>query len=82
MNIVDLPWALILFLVGQTLGAVWFISNLNADVKNLKSKVDHMEKEYEAMRKELREMRDILVKVEHNTGLLMLGRIKTGSKGD
>lgn len=80
MNLNEIPWTLVVFLVAQTLGAVWFISTLNSDVKNLKLKVDQIEKENEALRKQIQEMRDILIKVEHNTTLLMMGRIKTGSK--
>lgn len=80
MNISEIPWSLVIFLATQTFGAIWFISNLNSDFKNLKQKVDQIEKENENLRKEIKEMRDILIKVEHNTTLLMMGRIKTGSK--
>lgn len=76
----DIPWSIVIFVIAQTAGAIWFISNLNSDVKNLKQQVNHIEKENEALRKELREMRDIMIKVEHNTALLMLNRIKTGQK--
>lgn len=80
MNLNEIPWTLVVFLVAQTLGAVWFISKLNSDVQNLKLKVDQIEKENAELRKQIQEMRDILIKVEHNTTLLMMGRIKTGNK--
>lgn len=76
----EVPWSIVIFVIAQTAGAIWFISNLNSDVKNLKQKVEQIEKENEALRKELREMRDIMIKVEHNTALLMLNKIKTNSK--
>jgi F0F1-type ATP synthase membrane subunit b/b' len=41
---------------------------------------EEIKKENEQLRKELKDMRDILIKVENNTHLLMLGRIKTGQK--
>lgn len=80
MTIGEIPWSLVVFLATQTFGAIWFISNLNSDFKNLKQKVDQIEKENENLRKEIKEMRDILIKVEHNTTLLMMGRIKTNAR--
>lgn len=53
---------------------------MKSDVDSLKDSVKRLEKENEDLKKELKEMMAILIKVEHNTTLLMMGRIKTGSK--
>lgn len=80
MNLTEVPWALVIFLASQTFGAIWFFSKMKSDVDSLKDSVKRLEKENEDLKKELKEMMAILIKVEHNTTLLMMGRIKTGSK--
>lgn len=65
------------------------------DIKSLKTKTDNdlkalkleLTKDFEEikrenveLKKEIKDMRDILIRVESNTQLLMLGRIKTGQK--
>lgn len=80
MNLNEIPWTLVIFLATQTFGAIWFFSKMKADVDGLKDSVKRLEKENEDLKKELKEMMSILIKVEHNTTLLMMGRIKTGSR--
>lgn len=80
MNLTEIPWTLVIFLATQTFGAIWFFSKMKADVDGLKDSVKRLEKENEDLKKELKEMMSILIKVEHNTTLLMMGRIKTGSR--
>ena len=44
----------------------------------MEKKQDELEKENKELKAELKNIRDILIRVEQNTSLLMLGRIKTG----
>jgi len=59
-------------------------TKIDAELKSLRIEIaketEEIKKENAELKKELKDMRDILIKVENNTHLLMLGRIKTGSK--
>lgn len=78
MNLSNYPWTLIIFIVTQTAGAIWFFSKLSSKVEGMEKKQDELEKENKELKAELKNIRDILIRVEQNTSLLMLGRIKTG----
>ena len=47
---------------------------------NKEEKVSELDSENKELKKQLSDLKDILIKVENNTHLLMLGRIKTGAK--
>lgn len=80
MNLTNYPWTLIIFIVAQTAGAIWFISKMNAKIESMEKKQIDLENENKELKAELKQIRDILIRVEQNTSLLMLGRIKTGNK--
>lgn len=75
-----IPISLIIFVVGQTATAAWAIITMWFDVKSLKSKMTEIEEENKELRAHLKELSDMLLVVKNNTDLLLLGRIKTGSK--
>lgn len=78
MNLHEMPWGLVTFGLTQIGLLIGFGFWVKYSIQSLKSKVDAIEKENHDLKKQLQDMRDILVKVENNTHLLMLGRIKTG----
>jgi len=80
MNIDNIPYQIILFFVTQTAAVVWFFIKLYFKVESMSKKVTELDSENKELKKQLADMRDILIKVEQNTHLLMLGRIKTGAK--
>lgn len=91
MTFQNIPWTVIIFIIAQLGTFIWFLIRLHfkseetaKGLKALELKVandmSEIKKENIELKKELKDMRDILVKVENNTHLLMLGRIKTGAK--
>lgn len=89
MNLTNIPWTPIIFLATQAIVFVlWLISigkKVDANEKELsliKQANDDLKKENAEIKKELRDMMVILVKVQQNTDLLMLGRIKTGARNE
>jgi hypothetical protein len=79
MNLNQIPAAYIVFALTQTVLAFWAIVKMYFKLNSLDDKVNKLEKENEQLKHELKEMRDIMIKVEQNTTLLMMGRIKTRS---
>lgn len=78
MNVTQIPWGLVTFGLTQIGLLIGFGFWVKYSIQSLKQKVNDIEKENHELKKQLQDMRDILVKVENNTHLLMLGRIKTG----
>lgn len=89
MIIQDIPWTPIVFLATQAIAFWIWINRMDkkVDVHEkelllLKQANEELKKENAEVKKELRDMMVILVKVQQNTDLLMLGRIKTGSRSE
>jgi cell division protein FtsB len=91
MSLSQIPWPVVTFIIAQLGAFIWFLvkiyfktekntSDITALALRVDAELDKIAKENAELKKELKEMRDILVKVENNTHLLMLGRIKTGAK--
>jgi len=80
MNLQNIPYEVVLFFVAQTAAVVWFFIKLYFKVESMSKKVSELDSENKELKKQLADLKDILIKVENNTHLLMLGRIKTGSK--
>lgn len=91
MQFQNIPWTVVVFIIAQLGTFIWFLIKLHfkseKTVEGLRAlelkvagEMSEIKRENIELKKELKDMRDILVKVENNTHLLMLGRIKTGSK--
>jgi cell division protein FtsB len=80
MNLTSIPYQIIIFFATQTAAVVWFFIKLYFKVESMSKKVSELDSENKELKKQLSDLKDILIKVENNTHLLMLGRIKTGAK--
>jgi cell division protein FtsB len=80
MTISHIPFQVIVFFLAQTGAVIWFFIKLYFKVESMSKKVSELDSENKELKKQLSDLRDILIKVENNTHLLMLGRIKTGQK--
>lgn len=87
MNLNDIPWTPIVFVAGQAVVFVLWLINIGKKVDLhekelalLRQVNEELKKENAEIKKQLMDMMVILVKVQQNTDLLMLGRIKTGPK--
>lgn len=91
MQFQNIPWTVVTFIIIQLGTFIWFLIKLHFKTERntemiikleqkVASEMSEIKRENVELKKELKDMRDILVKVENNTHLLMLGRIKTGAK--
>lgn len=80
MSLHNIPYQVVLFFGIQTASVIWFFIKLYFKVESMSKKVTELDSENKELKKQLSDLRDILIKVENNTHLLMLGRIKTGQK--
>jgi cell division protein FtsB len=80
MNFQSIPWPIVIFLIVQTAGGVWFIIKMYFKLTALDEKVNKLETENKELKAQLKLLSDTLLLVKNNTDLLLLGRIKTGSK--
>lgn len=74
-----MPVGVIIFILGQTVTAVWAIIKLYFAVESMKSKVSEMEKENKELKTQLKELSETLLLVKHSVDLLVIGRLKTGN---
>jgi cell division protein FtsB len=80
MSLHNIPYQVVLFFGIQTASVIWFFIKLYFKVESMSKKVSELDSENKELKKQLSDLKDILIKVENNTHLLMLGRIKTGQK--
>jgi cell division protein FtsB len=80
MSLHNIPYQVVLFFGIQTASVIWFFIKLYFKVESMSKKVTELDSENKELKKQLSDLKDILIKVENNTHLLMLGRIKTGQK--
>ena len=80
MNLNNIPWSLVIFVVGQSGLAAWAIINMYFKLNALDEKVNKLETENKELKLQLKILSDTLLLVKNNTDLLLLGRIKTGAK--
>lgn len=80
MNLNNIPWSLVIFVVGQSGLAAWAIIKMYFKLNALDEKVNKLETENKELKLQLKILSDTLLLVKNNTDLLLLGRIKTSSK--
>lgn len=80
MTFQNIPISLIIFVIGQTGLAAWSIITMWFDVKSIKLKLVEVEQENKDLKEQIKIMSDMLLVVKNNTDLLLLGRIKMGTK--
>ena len=80
MTLNEIPWSLVIFLVTQTIAAIWVIIKMYFKLNSLDDKVNKLEVENKELRLQLKELSDTLLIVKNNTDLLVLGKLKTGSR--
>jgi hypothetical protein len=80
MNLNNIPWSLVIFVVGQSGLAAWAIIKMYFKLNALDEKVNKLEAENKELKLQLKILSDTLLLVKNNTDLLLLGRIKTGAK--
>jgi hypothetical protein len=80
MNLNNIPWSLVIFVVGQSGLAAWAIIKMYFKLNALDEKVNKLETENKELKLQLKILSDTLLLVKNNTDLLLLGRIKTGAK--
>ncbi len=73
----QIPVAIIVFMLGQTVAAFWTLIKMYFTIESLKKKMIEIESENKELKHQLRDLSDTLIAVKNNTDLLLLGRIKT-----
>lgn len=76
----EIPVGLIVFILTQTVAAVWALIKLYFAVESMKTKVQEIEKENKELKTQLKEVSDTLLLVKHSVDLLVIGKLKTGPK--
>lgn len=75
--ITEMSIGLIIFILTQTITAVWALIKLYFSNENLKARITAIETENKELKHQLKELNDTLILVKNNTELLLFGRIKT-----